>query len=68
MDRQKGRGELGSHKHGVSGKSGPSSSVKRAIAQFFNQERERRDRLRKKRKATMFTSVREALDKFKPSR
>lgn len=59
MSRQQGRGGMGSHKHGTSGRAGPPSGVKRTTEEFFNKEAERR----KARKSAMYGSVREALDR-----
>ncbi len=62
MSKQRGRGGMGSHKHGVSGHAGPPNAVKWATAQFFNKEAARR----KARKHKMYGSVREALNPRKP--
>ncbi len=62
MSRQAGRGGMGSHKHGVSGRPGPPARVKWATAAFFNKETKRRAKPRRK----MYDSVREALDRHKP--
>ena len=62
MSKQRGRGGMGSRKHGVSGRAGPSSAVKRFTAQFFNKETERRT----KHKSKMYSSVRDALNREKP--
>ena len=62
MSKQRGRGGMGSHKHGVSGRAGPPRAVKWATAQFFNEEAARR----KARKQKMYGSVREVLDPKKP--
>ena len=62
MSRQKGRGGMGSHKHGVSGRPGPPAAVKRATAEFFNREAEQRRR----RKPKMHETVREALRDQEP--
>ena len=59
MSKQQGRGGTGSHKHGVSGRAGPPTAVKRATAEFFNKEAEQR----KKRKGKMYGSVRGALER-----
>lgn len=67
MGRQQGRGGIGSHKHGTAGRAGPPSGVKRSAAQFFNQEKERREKLRAKRTGPMFASIRQALKKIKPT-
>ncbi len=62
MSKQRGRGGMGSHKHGVSGRAGPSRTVKWATAEFFNKEAARR----KVRKQKMYGSVRDALNPKKP--
>ena len=62
MSRQRGRGGMGSHKHGVSGRAGPPRAVKWATAQFFNKEAARR----KAPKQEIYRSVREALHPKKP--
>ena len=62
MSKQRGRGGMGSHKTGVSGRAGPLGAVKWATAQFFNKEAARR----KARKQKMYGSVRDALDPKKP--
>ncbi len=61
MSKQRGRGGMGSHKHGVSGRAGPPRAVKWATAEFFNKEA-----ARKARKHKMCGSVREALHPKKP--
>ena len=62
MSKQRGRGGMGSHKHGVSGRAGPPNAVKWATAEFFNKEAARR----KARKHKMYGSVGEALNPRKP--
>jgi hypothetical protein len=57
-----GRGGMGSHKHGVRGRPGPRPVLKRFLAEFFNEEAKRIT----KRRGEMFSSVREALRRFKP--
>ena len=56
---QWGRGGMGSHKHGTSGRSGPPKEVKRATAAFFNKASPRR------RRPKMCGSVREAIEESK---
>src|SRR5512147_2329801 len=57
-----GRGGMGSHKHGVSGRPEPRPGLKRVLAGFFNEEAKRRT----KRRSKMYSSLREALRQFKP--
>ena len=57
-----GRGGMGSHKHGVSGRPGPRPALKRFLAEFLNEEAKRRT----KRRSKMYSSLREALRRFKP--
>ncbi len=62
MSKQRGRGGMGSHKHGVSGRAVTPLGVKWASAEFFNKEAARR----KARKQEMYGRVREALNPKKP--
>jgi hypothetical protein len=62
MDKRQGRGGIGSHKHGVSGRSGPPSAVKRATATFFNRELEQEADQRQRRTGPMFATVHQALE------
>ena len=57
-----GRGGMGSHKHGISGRPGPRARGQRFLAGFFNEEAKRRT----KRRSKMYSSLREALRQFKP--
>ena len=64
MGRQQGRGGMGSHKHGVSGRPGPSAAVKRATAEVFEREAEAQRRRRRLRRT--YGSVRAALRGHEP--
>ena len=57
-----GRGGMGSHKHGVSGRPGPRPALKRFLAEFFNEEAKRRT---KRRSENVFVAP-EALRQCKP--
>jgi hypothetical protein len=59
MSKQRGRGGMGSHKHGVSGRAGPPRAAKWATAQFFNKEAARR----KARKKDVWFGARSAQSK-----
>ncbi len=57
---QQGRGGMGSHKHGISGHSGPSPRFKFMRTFEANREREAETRAIRRRKPKMFPTVAEA--------
>ncbi len=58
----KGRGGMGSHKHGVSGTAGPNRRALEAHARELNR---RREEVKKTPKEPMYGSVRELVEKEK---
>jgi hypothetical protein len=60
---QKGRGGMGSHKHGISGRSGKGPATRLYLDMMA-----RRDLRRSKVKPLRFVSVKEALERDKPGR
>lgn len=56
---QQGRGGMGSHKHGVSGKSGPSPKTK--FMTCFDANRLADQKADQRRKPRMWKSIKEAL-------
>ena len=63
-DMQQGRGGMGSHKHGISGRSGRSSGMKQSMARDANREAERTKR---RKRPLQFNTVREAVKNWKKS-
>jgi hypothetical protein len=62
MSNQSGRGGMGSHKHGISGHSGPSPKTKHNWARDASQEIHRRQKRAAKRRAVdLYPSVSDAL-------
>jgi len=57
MSKQQGRGGMGSHKHGVSGKSGMPPGLKQQVAR---EENKRRDK--KSRRQRMYNSIAALMD------
>ena len=53
MSRQQGRGGMGSHKHGSSGKTGMPPGLKQQLAREENKRKRK-----KKRRQTMYDSIR----------
>lgn len=67
MSSQTGRGGMGSHKHGTSGRGGPSPRTKQNAARDNNRELALLAAQRAKRRAVeSCESISEALRKFKP--
>ena len=65
---QQGRGGMGSHKHGVSGHSGPSPRAKLMAALYDNRERATRKRVKPTMYETMEEAMRAACDDMKARR
>jgi hypothetical protein len=63
MSAQAGRGGMGSHKHATSGRCGPSPRFKLGRALDDNRERQEK---RRKSKPMTDSSVRSAVEGFKP--
>lgn len=67
MSNQAGRGGMGSHKHGTSGRGGPSPRAKQNAARDNNAELALLAAQRAKRRAVdSYESISDALKKFKP--
>ncbi len=56
-----GRGGMGSHKHGVSGRGGLPPGLKQRLAREQNQRSKERAQTRKRRKQRMYETVRELM-------
>lgn len=61
---QQGRGGMGSHKHGISGRGGPSPGTKQWNTRRANRELLKQQEIRRKHSAArrMFNTVKEALE------
>ncbi len=56
-----GRGGMGSHKHGVSGRGGPSPGLKQRLAREQNRRLKEREEVRKRRRSQFYDTVRELM-------
>ncbi len=56
-----GRGGMGSHKHGVSGRGGSPPGLKQRLAREQNQRQDEQQETRKRRRQGMYNSIRELM-------
>ena len=56
-----GRGGMGSHKHGVSGRGGSPPGLKQRLAREQNQRSKERAQMRKRRRQRMYETIRELM-------
>ncbi len=56
-----GRGGMGSHKHGVSGRGGSPPGLKQRLAREQNQRQDEQQETRKRRRQGMCNSIRELM-------
>lgn len=64
MSKQSGRGGMGSHKHGVSGRTHKPARLKQELGRLANRDGERQRKLREARRASQrwTDSVRDLFD------
>ena len=58
---RQGRGGLGSHKHGVSGRGGAPPGMKQRLAREQNQRSKEQAQTRKRRRQRMYETIRELM-------
>ncbi len=63
-----GRGGMGSHKHGVSGRGGSPPGLKQRLAREQSQRQSERTEARKRRRQRMYDTIRELIPERSQSR